>query len=45
MTPQVPGLTEQLAVTLARPVGDLDRARAGLLVVDWLGCVLGALLS
>lgn len=43
MTPQVPGLTEQLAVTLARPVGDLDRARAGLLVVDWLGCVLGAL--
>lgn len=43
VTVQVSSLTEQLAETLARPVGDADRVRAALLVVDWLGCVLGAL--
>lgn len=43
VTEQVPSLTEQLAATLARPVGGADRARAALLVIDWLACVLGAL--
>lgn len=43
VTAQDPGLTEQLAATLARPVEVADRARAALLVADWLGCVLGAM--
>ncbi len=43
MTTQASSLTEQLAAMLAGPVGAADRERATLLVVDWLGCALGAL--
>ena len=35
-------LTERLAHHLNRPVGEEDRARARLHLLDWLGCVLGA---
>ena len=45
MTTQASSLTEQLAAGLARPVEAADRGRAALLVVDWLGCALGALRS
>ena len=38
-------LTEQLAQQLQRPVDDAARTRASALVVDWLGCALGALRS
>lgn len=43
MTEQGSSLTERLAVQLQRPVDGLARERAAALVVDWLGCVLGAL--
>lgn len=36
-------LTEGLALWLSQPVDDVDRERAALLVMDWLGCVMGAL--
>jgi len=36
-------LTEQLAIRLQRPVDAAARQRAALLLLDWLGCVLGAL--
>lgn len=45
MTTQASSLTGQLASGLARPVEAADRDRAALLVVDWLGCALGALRS
>lgn len=45
MTTQASSLTGQLAAGLARPVEPADRERAALLVVDWLGCALGALRS
>ena len=35
-------LTERLAHHLTRPVGEEDRQRARLHLLDWLGCVLGA---
>lgn len=38
-------LTERLAHHLARPVDDATRARARLHLLDWLGCVAGALRS
>ena len=38
-----PTLTEQLAHRLVQPVDVLSRQRAATLVVDWLGCALGAL--
>ncbi len=38
-------LTEQLAQQLQRPVDEAARVRASALVVDWLGCALGALRS
>lgn len=38
-------LTQQLAQRLQRPVDAAARARAALLMVDWLGCALGALRS
>jgi 2-methylcitrate dehydratase PrpD len=40
---QQPSLTEKLAQRLQRPVDAAARARAAELVVDWLGCALGAL--
>ena len=40
---QAPSLTGQLATRLAAPVHGADRARAALLLVDWLGCAMGAL--
>lgn len=43
MTRQASSLTAQLAARLAAPVGAAERGRAALLVVDWLGCALGAL--
>ena len=38
-------LTERLAQHLARPVDTVTRARARLHLLDWLGCVAGALHS
>ncbi len=38
-------LTERLAQRLCAPVTAIDRARAALLLIDWLGCALGALRS
>lgn len=38
-----PSLTEQLAQRLVQPVDEAARQRAAALVVDWLGCALGAL--
>lgn len=35
-------LTERLAHHLMRPIGEADRRRARLHLLDWLGCVLGA---
>ena len=43
MTEQGSSLTERLAVQLQRPVDAAARERAAALVVDWLGCTLGAL--
>ena len=43
MTEQGSSLTERLAVQLQRPVDATARERAAALVVDWLGCALGAL--
>lgn len=43
MTEQGSSLTERLAVQLQRPVDAAARERAAALVVDWLGCALGAL--
>src|SRR5690606_1251914 len=43
VTRQASSLTAQLAARLAAPVGAAERGRAALLVVDWLGCALGAL--
>lgn len=43
MSTQASSLTGQLAARLAGPVGAADRERAALLVLDWLGCALGAL--
>src|SRR5574337_144684 len=43
MTEQGSSLTERLAVHLQRPVDAAARQRAAALVVDWLGCALGAL--
>ena len=43
MTEQGFSLTERLAVQLQRPVDAATRERAAALVVDWLGCALGAL--
>ena len=40
---QQPSLTEKLAQRLQRPVDHAARQRAAELVVDWLGCALGAL--
>jgi len=36
-------LTEQLARRLQQPVDAASRRRAAMLMLDWLGCVLGAL--
>jgi len=38
-------LTERLAQRLCAPVDAIDRERAALLLIDWLGCALGALRS
>ncbi len=38
-------LTEQLAQHLQQPVQDAARQRAALLLLDWLGCALGAMRS
>ncbi|MEO6800719.1 MAG: MmgE/PrpD family protein, partial [Rhodanobacter sp.] len=43
MTEEGSSLTERLAVQLQRPVDAAARQRAAALVVDWLGCALGAL--
>lgn len=43
MNPDNSSLTEQLALRLLRPVDAAARRRAALLVLDWLGCALGAL--
>ena len=43
MASQTSSLTEQLADRLAHEVDPRARARAAVLVEDWLGCVLGAL--
>lgn len=45
MTPQAPSLTEALAVRLLLPVDAAARERAAALLVDWLGCAMGALRS
>ena len=42
MTAAAPSLTEGLASRLLRPVDSGAHKRAGALVTDWLGCVLGA---
>ena len=42
MKPQVSSLTECLATKLVAGVDDAGRRRAAQLVIDWLGCVLGA---
>lgn len=42
---QASSLTEHLAARLGMPVDDAGRRRAAVLVIDWLGCVLGALRS
>lgn len=43
MSVVLPSLTEQLAARLCQPVDTRARQRAASLVVDWLGCALGAL--
>ena len=43
MAQGAPSLTEQLSSLLLRPVDAAARERAGLLLVDWLGCASGAL--
>ena len=40
-----PSLSEQLAIHLKRPVFARDRERARLHLLDWLGCIAGALRS
>ena len=45
MSGQMPSLTEQLATHLLRPVDADMRAAARLHLLDWLGCVAGALRS
>ncbi|WP_421928590.1 MmgE/PrpD family protein [Neoaquamicrobium sediminum] len=37
---QTQSVTEGLADLLGRPVGDADRARAALHLIDWVGCAL-----
>lgn len=39
MSGQIQTVAERLAAILARPVGEADRARARLHVLDWAGCV------
>lgn len=38
--PAAPTITEALAGLVARPVGDAERDRAALHLLDWLGCAL-----
>lgn len=38
VTDSAPGLTEGLIALLRRPVESVDRARAALHLIDWLGC-------
>ncbi len=40
MSGQIQTVAERLAEILARPVGEADRARARLHVLDWAGCVV-----